>query len=154
MNCTEARDRLLEADLAELESAVETDLSLHLRDCAACRTMAERLAAEERSLAAVLSSMPPRVDVEEAVARAMAAPGSGRRILPFPLRRAWGLVPLAAAAAATAVLVTSNGGQLPGEPMDVVSARQDPVPTVETYSGHSVAVFETQNPDIVVVWTF
>ncbi len=154
MNCTEARDRLLEADLAELNGEVGTDLSRHLRDCAGCRALAERLAAQERSLAAALDAVRPRMGVEEALARAEAESASRGRVLTFPLRKAWGLLPLAAAAAVAGVLVTSNGGQLPGEPIDVAALREASVPTVEEATGRNVAVFETENPDIVVVWIF
>ncbi len=154
MNCTEARDRLLEADLAELNGEVGTDLSRHLRDCTGCRALAERLAAQERSLAAALDAVRPRMGVEEALARAEAESASRGRVLTFPLRKAWGLVPLAAAAAVTAVLVTHNGGQLPGEPIDVAAVRHAPAPIVEESTGQNVAVFETENPDIVVVWIF
>ena len=155
MNCTEARDRLLEADLAELDGEVETDLSRHLQGCAGCRTVAERLAAQERTLAAALDAVQPRVGVEEALARAEAESASRGRVLTFPLRKAWGLVPLAAAAAVAGVLVTHNGGQLPGEPIDVAALVQEaPVPTVEASTGQNVAVFNTENPDIVVVWIF
>lgn len=154
MNCTEARDRLLEADLAELNGEADTELGMHVRDCAGCRAVAERLAGQERSLAAALDAVQPRMGVEEALVRVAAESASRGRVLTFPLRKAWGLVPLAAAAAVAGVLVTSNGGQLPGEPIDVAALHQAPVPTVEASTGQSVAVFETQNPDIVVVWTF
>lgn len=154
MNCTEARDRLLEADLAKLKGEVDTDLSLHVRDCAGCRAVAERLAAQERTLAVALDAVRPRMGVEEALARAEAGSASRGRVLTFPLRKAWGLVPLAAAAAVAGVLITSNGGQLPGEPIDVAAAHHAPVPTVEESTGRNVAVFETENPDIVVVWIF
>jgi predicted anti-sigma-YlaC factor YlaD len=154
MNCTEVRDRLLEADLAELEGEVVTDLSLHLRRCTGCRAVAERLASQERSLAAALDAVRPRMGVEEALARAEAESASRGRVLTFPLRKAWGLVPLAAAAAVAGVLITSSGGQLPGEPIDVAAVRHAPVPTVEESTGQNVAVFETENPDIVVVWIF
>ncbi len=154
MNCTEARDRLLEADLAELKAEVDTDLSLHLQGCIRCRAVAERLAAEERTLAAALDAVRPRTGVEEALARAEAESASRGRVPTFPLRKAWGLVPLAAAAAVAGVLITSSGGQLPGEPIDVAAVRHAPAPIVEESTGQNVAVFETENPDIVVVWIF
>jgi predicted anti-sigma-YlaC factor YlaD len=154
MNCTEARDRLLEADLAEIQGEADTDLSLHLLGCAACRAVAERLSAEERSLAAALDAVRPRLGVEEALTRAEAESASRRGVLTLPLRKAWSLVPLAAAAAVAGILVTGNGGQLPGEPIDVAAVSETPVPTVVESTGQSVAVFETENPDIVVVWTF
>ena len=152
--CTEARDRLLEADLTELKGEVETDLSLHLQGCTGCRAVAMRLAAQERSLAAALDAARPRMGVEEALARAEAESASRGRVLTFPLRKAWGLVPLAAAAAVAGVLITSSGGQLPGEPIDVAAVPQASVPTVEASTGQNVVVFNTENPDIVVVWIF
>jgi hypothetical protein len=155
MNCADARDLLLEADLSELRGETETDLSRHIRSCARCRVAAEEIATEEGMLARALSDAGPRIGVEEALQRAAAEAHSRGKVLPFPRRRVWGLVPIAAAAAAAAVLFTRNGGQLPGEPIDLAAARDAaPVPTVEASPGQSVAVFDTENPNIVVVWIF
>jgi predicted anti-sigma-YlaC factor YlaD len=155
MNCTDARDLLLEADLMELSGEVDTDLSRHIRACAGCRAAAELIAAEQQTLARALSGAAPRTGVEEAVRRAGSEAHTRDRVLPFRPRRWWAFAPLAAAAALVAILFTQNGGQLPGEPIDLAAGRDAvPVPTVEASSSQNVAVFDTENPDIVVVWIF
>jgi hypothetical protein len=118
--------------------------------------MAERIATEEVALAAALDARRPRLDVEEAVARAAVEAGSRGKVIRFPrLRPAWALAPLGAAAALAGILLTQNGGQLPGDPIDLAAVGSTvPMPTVEASEGQNVAVFDTDNPDIVVVWIF
>jgi len=156
MRCTDARELLLEADLAELKGTADTDLSRHIRDCGRCSAMAERIVAEEAALGVKLGAHRPRMDVDQAIARAAVEAESRGKVLHFPrLNPAWGLVPLGAAAALAGVLLTQNGGQLPGEPIDLAAVRAGATaPAVEAAEGQNVAVFETDNPDIVVVWIF
>lgn len=144
MNCTEARAALLEADLAELRGTGDTALALHLRGCAACRTAADRVARVEDAMAQRLAALAPRREVVRA---------------PAPLhrrRRPWRwAVPLAAAATILALIVTRPGQSPPRGDAPVVSKPPGPSRVaVRAPAGRNVAVFETKDRDIVVIWFF
>src|SRR2546430_12446243 len=91
---------MLEAERTDLSGATDSELSLHLRECARCRRAAHRILEEERVLFGVLAAATPRRGAEEAVgtvrrraqrrrwvwrAPAPAAPPAGRRG-PYPRR--------------------------------------------------------------------
>lgn len=144
MNCTVALERMLEADLDELAGATDSALSLHLRECDACRQAARRIVAAEGELAGLLAGVTPRRGVDQ-VAR-------------FAERRArrrwiWRATPLAAAAVLVAVLVARR------EPVERTLPptglpRAESGIAVEAPSDRSVAVFTSDNSDIVVFWFF
>jgi len=74
-------ERLLEAEPDELAGRGEGGVAEHVRSCARCRAVAERLLDAEAALAAELAA-PPRVGVDEAIEKALrvaagqaAAPG-------------------------------------------------------------------------------
>jgi len=145
MTCAEARDQMLEADRPDLGAATASELSLHLRDCARCRAAAERILDAERELERALAAATPGRTPREAT-RAAARGASRRR---------W--TSRAASLAAAAILAIV----LLGRRADV--RRPPPAPTrfasgsdiaVEAPPGRSVAVFRTDNPDIVVIWFF
>jgi hypothetical protein len=145
MTCAEARDQMLEADRPDLTAATTSGLSLHLRGCAGCRAAAERILDAERELGRALAAATPG-RTPHAAAWAAARRASRRR---WVSRAA----PLAAAAVLAMVLL--------GRRADV--RRAPPAPTrfasgsdiaVEAPPGRSVAVFRTDNPDIVVIWFF
>ena len=75
MNCQEARERLLECEPAELRGDVESPLSAHLRRCAECRAVSERLIAAQSELIAELEALAPPRSPTEAAELAMAAAG-------------------------------------------------------------------------------
>jgi hypothetical protein len=64
-------------------------------------------------------------------------------------RRSW--IPLVAAAALAGVLLVARRGEPP--PLAPV-ARSEALPTVEAASTGGVAIIETDNPDITVLWFF
>jgi hypothetical protein len=139
MNCAAAREMMLEADLTEPE------LIAHVRACAQCSAAVQRIRTAERELRHALRSAAPRLAADHAI---------GRATHRLPLRRrAWPAVALAAAATLTALLF--------GRPEPVVP-RLPPTPpstgssglAVEAPPGRSVAVFRTDNPDIVVIWFY
>lgn len=142
MTCLEARAALLEADLEELRGTADTSLALHLRDCADCRAGAERILQVEDALGRRLAALAPR----RGIARAPATP---RR------RRPWRwAVPLAAAAGIVGLAVTRPGPRPPGGDVGGVP---EPAPgriAVEAPVGRNVAVFETADPNIVIIWLF
>lgn len=150
MNCDEAYPLLLEADPNELRGEFDSRLSDHLRSCTRCRALAGRISREEDRLRAALNSVRPRVTPEEASKRAeQEARLRGRREL-------WhGIAPVAAAAGLAGILLVSTGNPAP-ESLDepTTTAQTALPPIVETAPGQQVAVFETDNPTIVVVWSF
>lgn len=151
MNCIEARDLLLEADLAELRGEGESELARHLRECARCRAMAREIVQQEGALAEALAAVRPRVSTDTAVAEATAA-----RVLPLGPRRKrrWAVaIPAAAAAVLAGILLTSNGTP-PTVVTPIEEAAAPAVPVVSAASSETFVVFNTENPDIVVVWFY
>ena len=150
MKCDEAYPLLLEADPTELRGETDSPLSEHVRSCIRCRTMAQRIGQEEERLRTLLATVRPRVSADEAGKRAAWEARLRRR------RRVWyGLAPVATAAGIAGILLVSSGGPTPGpigEP--TTTAPQALPPVVEAASSQNVAVFETENPSIVVVWAF
>jgi len=150
MNCTEAHAPLLEADLADLRGETTSDLSEHLRSCGRCRAAAQRILEEEASLSDMLAAVRPRVSAEVASKRAQWEARLRRR------RRIWyGVAPAVAAAGFAGILLVASGAPTPRTPNAAISRAQEELPPIlETASGQQVTVFETANPNIVVVWSF
>ena len=154
MTCTEARSAMLEADPDELRRAADTPLSSHLRTCNACRTAAERIVQLEGAMGRRIAVLAPR----RGIGRAPAAP--------LPRRRPWRwVVPLAAAAGVGTLLlvVTRPPGPRAVEdrPAGVARRGAEGVSiagpggvSVRAPAGRNVAVFQTDNPDIVVIWFY
>lgn len=70
MSCREMIERLLETEPDELAGRGEGGVAEHVRSCARCRAVAERLLDAQAALAAELTA-PPRVGVDEAIERAL-----------------------------------------------------------------------------------
>lgn len=144
MTCAECRDRLLEADATALRGDGEDAVAEHVRACAPCRAVATTLLHEEARLREALAALAPAGPIEAAAAAAVRE--SRKRVR----RRRWAaLVPLAAAAGLAGVLLMGDG--------DVSSSRgwqpSAPPPLVEA-SDQNVMVYQTGNPDIVVIWLY
>lgn len=144
MNCSVARDLILEAELATLEGESDAELSLHLRGCARCRAAAERILDAERSLRGTLAAATPRRPAADAVERAARRQGARARLL-------WRAVPLAAAAGLAALILTKRQPIPPG-PIAAPALR--PTVSVTAQPGRNVAVLQTDNPGVVVFWFF
>jgi len=135
MTCDVFREQILEADLAELRGKTLTPLTRHLADCDACRTLARKIVDAEAALGIALDSMNN---------------GIVSKSHP-PRRRLWRLVPLAVAASLVAILM--RGGPRPPQGPALTTVHADlAVPLIETTSNQNIAVFNTDDPDIVVVW--
>jgi hypothetical protein len=146
MNCAAARAVLLEADLADLRGATDSELAAHLRSCEACRWAADAILATERAAGAWLARRAPRRRAGDARARRRATP-----------RWAWRwAVPVAAAAGIVALVVTRPGDRPPSVPVPAatVEAPGHAGIAVRAPAGRSVAVFATADPDIVVIWLY
>jgi len=152
VNCSEALDLLLEADLLELEVRGDSELAGHVRSCSECRTAAGRILEWQRELGESLSRARSRTSVEQALR--IAAADARRR---SRRRRMWQVtIPLAAAAGMAGIIVGRNGGNGALEQAWERSTRQAAKGLdLVTPPGKDVAVFEVEDrPDIVVVWFF
>ena len=144
MTCAEARERMLEAERTDLRGATESELSLHLRGCARCRRAANRILEAERELWGALAAATPVRGAEEAV-------GTVRRRAQRR-RWVWRVAPLAAAAGLAVALLARREQVQQSLPPKAPPTRAGLA--VEGPPGRSVAVFQTDNPDIVVIWFF
>ena len=145
MNCAAAREMMLEADLSELDGTIESELIQHVRACAHCSVAVQRILAAERELRHALSNAAPRLAADQAIQRA------ARRVPPY--RRAWPAIALAAAATLAALLLSrpeSIGPMAQPTPRPMGASGL----AVETPPGRSVAVFHTDNPNILVIWFY
>jgi len=144
VTCAEARERMLEAERTDLSGATESELSLHLRGCARCRRAANRILEAERELWGALAAATPVRGAEEAV-------GTVRRRAQRR-RWVWRVAPLAAAAGLAVALLARREQVQQSLPPKAPPTRAGLA--VEGPPGRSVAVFQTDNPDIVVIWFF
>jgi hypothetical protein len=135
MKCADARRALLEAELDALEGVGDGPLARHVRECPGCSSVARAILEGEAALSEALRSAAPRVDPQKVLDLAgeaeRAVPRRGVQELRTWRRpaRALAFLPLAAAAAAT-------GGGL----------------DVQAPGGNAVAVLQTNNPEITVLW--
>lgn len=153
MSCEEARRRMVEADLDEVEGHEETPLRAHLRGCARCMADVARIVEMHSRLDARLITVAAEIAKQADPREARDTAGALRR------PRARVFVPLAAAALATVILLSKNSETR--TPFDYVpppawaastNSIDDPIPLVQAISHDRVAVLPTANPDITVVW--
>ena len=142
MRCSDGRHLMLEAEPAELRGIGSSDLAAHLRACGACRGVAHQLLDGERVLRSALLDLRPD---GSAAAAAQAAIRTSRRRW-----RRLAFVPLAAAAGVAALLLLRPEPFAPG----TVPQLAGPPPIVEAPSGEDVIVYQTANPDVIVVWLY
>jgi anti-sigma factor RsiW len=155
--CDRYRDALLEAEPDDLRGLGQTEVARHIRACPACARAGQIILETTASLNAFLGSEVPVPDLDAVLRRATTSqvtpPRQAER--PGPVaswrgsRRWVGL----AAAASIAALLLLPGRPAPLPPLATV-ATTTPLPTVESAPGQTVAVFETENPDITVLWFF
>jgi len=144
VTCTEIHDQLLEAAPSELRGEGESAVAQHLRSCPRCRQLAERIVAEESRLQGALAVLEPRQPVDDAVRTAVRQARQRRR-------RRW-IVASGLAAAAVAVVALWQGGRSALPPAAPPTAMAQPF--VQTSADQNVIVYQTANPDIVVVWLY
>ena len=143
MNCTESRDRVLEAEVHELRGEGDSALAGHIRTCTECRVLADRILEEQAHVRLALEALTPSGSADQA-ARVAARHSRWRRF------RTRALIPGAAAAAVAAFLLFRSTDQhFPTTP-----TAQIPTPLVEASQDQDVIVYQTANPDIVVVWLY
>lgn len=146
MNCAAARERLLEADLAELQGLGESELVRHLQSCEPCRKQARVILDQHAALRRALEEQAPRFQL---------ADSPRQRRVASPARR-WAVAVPLALAAGTAILVVTRSRQPAVEPGTSVPAAASAAPGLDVQGppDRTVAVFQTDNPDIVVIWSF
>jgi hypothetical protein len=150
MDCTAVRDAILEAEPAELRRLTDSDVSVHLRQCSTCRALAMQISKAEDELRGHFSQAPQL----ESVAAALEAASVRAGIIRRRRRRGWAAVPALAAAGVAVALLVRTGGAPPANVRSPIPPSATAAPLVETTAGPHVAVLETDNPNIVVVWTF
>ncbi|HEX6590013.1 MAG TPA: hypothetical protein VF039_13495 [Longimicrobiales bacterium] len=155
MNCSSARDALLDAELDELRGRGDTPLAEHVRTCDACRADADRILAATAALGRALDT-----DVAARSSRAERARGgardarnAGRRQGARPLRFVVPLVAAAAAAAALLVAAPRIARQAQVAPY-TPPPRVPSAPVVNATGDGGVAVMNTADPTITVVWSY
>lgn len=166
-SCDEMRLRMLEADIAELRGEGDSPVALHLRDCRTCAAAGLRILDAQQELADVLETLVAAAVSPPAATRASAGlPGSAspsgltvprstseNRARRFR-RRVIGASASLAAAAVLVLFLLSRDGELPRlatqPPLNAVAMSSTPVVNVE--AGSDVAVMQTSNPNITVVW--
>lgn len=146
MNCETAREHMLQADLADLRGEGAGELAQHLRACQTCGERARRILEQTTALAATLERAAPRT-AAATIRRGGAAWKAPRR---------WAVaVPLAlAASVAVMVLVRNRTGQAPVSAVTLSPAVAAAPLDVQVRPGRAVTVFQTDNPNIVVIWSF
>ena len=173
MTCEGVREQLLEASTTALAGRGESAVARHVRSCAACQAVAQRILDDTAQLQAGLDRLQPRMSKEEAVRLALegrrasvggptAARGAGSRRVPRRWRQ-WAAIPVAAAAAITALVLTVGprdqrledaGPRAPAVPGATTAAVSLDELSVDIPEDGRVAVFETTNPTITVVWFY
>jgi anti-sigma-K factor RskA len=149
INCDNAFERLLEADPAELAGETDSELAVHVRECARCQAVATELLAGQVQLASALGELCPAMNVSEALSVAYA-----RRRKALRWERTWRWGPVAAAAVLAAAMVL---GSLPADRMvegDIAAVPAAAEPLVEEATSQGVLVFETRNQSAKVVWFY
>jgi len=148
MDCAAARALLLEADPAELRGEGDSPLAAHLRGCADCRAAADAILAGEAELDAAL--------------RALATPSADPRVIPLrPRSRGMRIAPAvgtlaALAATVAAVMLARPHSAAPrGATAEQIARLMFPTPPVaRAADGRSVAVLQTSDPGVTVVWVY
>lgn len=171
MSCTEIRERLLEAELDELAGESDTPVGRHVRSCPACGAVARTLLAETRALGAALDSLAPSRDGvapagHVAGSRSSLAAGPVPSVVRerggSPVPRSRGRVrrwaPLAAAAGLAGLIAIGWGEDRPlGDPSTPLDRVEAPVGerfAIEVPDDGRLAVFDTADPSIKVVWFY
>lgn len=164
MNCRACTDWLLEADPAAIRKALGGPWGAgpdssdpgsaapghHAATCKACRMAAVRVLEQVTVIDAELRRAGSSIPIAVAARRATAT-ATGRR------RRAAGTRTALAVAAGLLAVVALNDlerGRPVGPAPVVVVAAPTLYPEVEVDTGHSVAVFETDDDDVVVFWFY
>lgn len=151
--CRETRNWLLESDASEWgETSADRERERdHLNGCDSCQALATRILRTNAMLDEVLSSPGPGVDSAALIARARLQSEPARSTL---IRRTASRRWLVLAAAAALGALTLWGEREPRLPGTTLAYPSGPDPVVHATTSDGVAVFQTDNPDITVLWFY
>jgi predicted secreted Zn-dependent protease len=137
MNCAEARDELLVADVNDLRQTAGTPLAAHLEACADCRRLASIIVRGTAGLAVAVTSR--------------RAPGIIRR--PFRRIALVSTISLTAAAAVLAIAIESrppHRGVVATIPTTSLPVERQV--SLDVSRGQRAAVLKTADPKVTVIW--
>ncbi|HEX6308740.1 MAG TPA: hypothetical protein VFZ69_11160 [Longimicrobiales bacterium] len=134
--CAGVRELLLTAEPGELQGTGDSPVARHVRECARCARDAGRILEAQDELGAALATLgrgeaPTRTRVR---------------------RRAPGFAAALTAAAAVTLLLLRPGAERELEPLPGPTVVVTEVPIVNAAGLDAVAVMQTGNPRITVVW--
>lgn len=153
MTCATARTQMLTADPAELAGSTGSDLSLHIATCTSCRALGASLLEAQAELARAIDATGEAdgADGRDAVRSAIAV---ARRRRDDARRRRW-MYPLSAAAVLAGWMVMRYRDRTPVLPsLPVAPPAAGRGITVAPPQGRNVAVLQTDNPNVVIIWFF
>lgn len=172
MRCETALERMLEAEPETLRGEGDGELVRHLAGCARCARIAATLVEESDAVDRALDEWAGEISADATADAALAAiratptdevappgfdQGSGavgvRRVSRRTwMRRAW--VPLAAAAALAGILFLTRH-EMPFPPASGSDGPAvEPRVSVTPPPDRNVAIMETENPNITIVWLY
>ncbi len=172
MTCHDALDAMLTASPAELRGEGASPLAFHVRECGRCRAVARTILSEQAALdAAMAAAEPPRpagavadAVLETARAEGVApgqdtdadvVPGTGKRGPVGARLRSWKVaVPTLLAAVLAALLLFPRDDRDWQVPAGAGPAVRGERVAVSPPPDKSVAVFQTRNPNIKVIWFY
>jgi anti-sigma factor RsiW len=179
MNCTSFRDALLTCEVEGLGGELSCEQKRHVAECPACAASVTAIRTGMQGLGDAIESIAPPIDADTAIS--LARPRVRRRPRPrtWPrLRRSTGrrlswAVPAVVAAGPIVWLVFFAGreqivdvaspiirvaalqqAETGGEPTSSLEADVEPEFSISTPDSGRVAVFQTSNPKIRVVWFY
>jgi hypothetical protein len=154
--CASVRRLMLEAETDELRGIGSNAVAAHIRDCPSCARLATRILEETAALDDYLTAE-AGADAVDVVLRRAGIASSPSAVAPSRSRPAWARpsawVALATAASVTLLLIIRERPPAPA-PTAVALAVEGASPLVQSSSERTVAVMQTDNPDITVLWFF
>lgn len=150
VNCEMALDQMLESDVEDLTGESGTELAAHIVACERCQAVASEIVEGQRRLADSLRAMEAvrTVDVVLDEVRSQATRRRRRA-------RAFGvLVPLAAAAALALLVTSDRSGTVPSDAVIPEIAIAVPPTLVRLPPATNAILLKTDNPKITVVWFY
>ncbi len=150
VNCEMALDQMLESDVEDLTGESGTELAAHIAACERCQAVASEIVEGQRRLADSLRAMESGRTVDVVLDEVRSQATRRRR-----RARAFGvLVPLAAAAALALLVTSDRSGTVPSDAVIPEIAIAVPPTLVRLPPATNAMLLKTDNPKITVVWFY